>query len=159
MAGSQNIGEKEDNPVAINVTAMVDVIFCLCLFFMCSFHFKELEGKIETWLPPYGGKPGPVKFDLGEIRVFLRWDPASQTTIRKVGRQPVVRSDEDLMNVVRSMREDFLKRGEKEVPLLVDATPDVPWKDAVHLLDLCKQNQIDRINFVEPYEYRAVSRP
>jgi hypothetical protein len=126
---------------------------------MCSFKFKQLEGKIDTWLPPYGNQPGQVKPILGEIRVFLRWDPASQTTIRKVGRQPVVRSDEDLMNVVRSMREDFLKRGEKEVPLLVDATPDVPWKDAVHLLDLCKQNKIDRINFVEPFEYRPASRP
>ena len=29
MGGSQNIGEASDNPVAINVTAMVDVIFCL----------------------------------------------------------------------------------------------------------------------------------
>lgn len=29
MSGSQNIGEESDNPVGINVTAMVDVIFCL----------------------------------------------------------------------------------------------------------------------------------
>ena len=51
MGGGGNIGEESDNPVEINVTAMVDVIFCLCIFFMCSFHFKQLEGKIETWLP------------------------------------------------------------------------------------------------------------
>jgi biopolymer transport protein ExbD len=43
MAGTQNIGEASDNPVAINVTAMVDVIFCLCLFFMFSFKFKQFE--------------------------------------------------------------------------------------------------------------------
>ena len=54
MGGSQNIGEASDNPVEINVTAMVDVIFCLCIFFMCSFHFKQLEGKIDTWLPGPG---------------------------------------------------------------------------------------------------------
>ena len=41
----------EDNPVALNVAPMVDIIFCLCIFFMCSFHFKQLEGKFESWLP------------------------------------------------------------------------------------------------------------
>ena len=51
MAGSSNIGEASENPVALNVTAIVDIVFCLCLFFMCSLKFKQLEGKIETWLP------------------------------------------------------------------------------------------------------------
>ncbi|KAF0241790.1 MAG: hypothetical protein FD180_4260 [Planctomycetota bacterium] len=44
----------EDNPVALNVAPMVDIIFCLCIFFMCSFHFKQLEGKFESWLPKKG---------------------------------------------------------------------------------------------------------
>ena len=39
MAGSSS---PEDNPVGINVTALVDVIFCHCLFFMCSLHFKQV---------------------------------------------------------------------------------------------------------------------
>ena len=42
MAGG---GEAEDNPVNINVVPMVDVIFCLCVFFMCSFKIKQLEGE------------------------------------------------------------------------------------------------------------------
>jgi len=57
MAGA-SIGDNEENPVAINVTAMVDVIFCLCVFFMCSLHFRQAEGKFETWLPK--GKGGPM---------------------------------------------------------------------------------------------------
>ena len=87
MAGSQNIGESSDNPVAINVTAMVDVIFCLCLFFMCSFQFKQLEGKIESWLPK---DRGMNTFDTGrplireEIRVRMAWIPESSTTTRTV---------------------------------------------------------------------------
>ena len=39
MAGG---GNQDENPVAINVVAMVDIIFCLCLFFMCSLKFKPL---------------------------------------------------------------------------------------------------------------------
>ena len=30
-------GAGEDNPVSLNVAPMVDIIFCLCIFFMCSF--------------------------------------------------------------------------------------------------------------------------
>ena len=76
MGGSQNIGEASDNPVEINVTAMVDVIFCLCIFFMCSFHFKQLEGRVDAWLPKddhgnqQGHPSGPLI--LEEIRVFRR---------------------------------------------------------------------------------------
>jgi hypothetical protein len=32
------------HPVAINVVPMVDVIFCLCVFFVRSMKFKQLEG-------------------------------------------------------------------------------------------------------------------
>ena len=49
MAGGG--GEQGENPVAINVVPMVDVISCLCVFFMCSFKFKQLEGKFDSWLP------------------------------------------------------------------------------------------------------------
>ena len=78
MGGGGNIGEESDNPVEINVTAMVDVIFCLCIFFMCSFHFKQLEGKIDTWLPKDRGvfQGQPEKVILEEIRVFMKWNSA-----------------------------------------------------------------------------------
>src|SRR5437867_8527473 len=102
MAGSSS---PEDNPVGINVTALVDVIFCLCLFFMCSLHFKQLEGKVEAWLPKdKGPRPGEViKPMLEEIRIFLRWDPDTGKTLRKVGHRSPVSSDEELAQTLREM--------------------------------------------------------
>ena len=87
MAGSQNIGESSDNPVAINVTAMVDVIFCLCLFFMCSFQFKQLEGKIESWLPKDRGLNNTADTPVlvrEEIRIHMSWDQAASATRLRV---------------------------------------------------------------------------
>src|SRR4029453_15047518 len=109
MAGTQNIGESSDNPGAINVTAMVDVIFCLCLFFMCSFQFKQLEGKIESWLPKDRGmntiatsKP----LVRGEIGAVIKWNPDSGTTSRGVvpstGQSM---TDTELMAAVRQQRD------------------------------------------------------
>ena len=58
-----------DNPVAVNVVPMVDVLFCLCVFFLCSLRTVELGGKFDTWLPMprAGGLPWTVS--PPEIRV------------------------------------------------------------------------------------------
>lgn len=77
----------EDNPVALNVAPMVDIIFCLCIFFMCSFHFKQLEGKIDSWLPKnHGVHPEPVSNPvLEEVRVVMTWDSGMGEVTRRIG--------------------------------------------------------------------------
>ena len=153
MAGAQNIGEASENPVGINVTAMVDVIFCLCIFFMCSFHFKQLEGKLEAWLPKVGNQltPAPI-VELEEIRISMRWNPAARATVRSIGSRPAATSDADLMGVVRADLDGY-RRISKTPPVVIDATKDVPWNDVVHVLDLCKRDKVEKVRFTEPNEY------
>src|SRR5262245_52402244 len=132
MGGTQNIGEASDNPVEINVTAMVDVIFCLCIFFMCSFHFKQLEGKIDAWLPTKdGNQPTDKKIDVlfDEIRIFMRWDPATGRTIRHIGNRPPASGDDELISTIQSLKQGFHNAGKFEVPVVLDATEDVPWQE------------------------------
>ena len=154
MAGSQNIGESSDNPVAVNVVAMVDVIFCLCIFFMCSFHFKQLEGKIDSWLPKdrgiFGGAAQTLVKD--EIRVIMRWDDKSDTTLRKVRstKDTWAQSDEELMQEVLELAAGYRNAGNTTWPLVIDAQFDVPWQEVIHVMDLCKRNGIERIEFAAP---------
>src|SRR4030095_15344673 len=150
MAGSQNIGEASDNPVAINVTAMVDVIFCLCLFFMCSFHFKQLQGKIETWLPKDRGIfQGQVSTLVKEeIQLIMKWEGG--VTTRKVRNNAPAGSDEELMQTVLQLAADYSKGGNNTWPLVIDAEPEVPWQDVIHVMDLCKRNGIERLEFAAP---------
>ncbi len=152
MAGSSNIGEASDNPVGINVVPMVDVIFCLCLFFMCSLKFKQLEGKIETWLPKDRGveQTPPDKIVLEEIRVFMRW--VDGRTVIKVGNRAAANNDLELMQTILQMSNDYKKLGKTEFPVLIDALGDVPWKDVIHVLDLCKKDKLERIEFAAPIE-------
>jgi biopolymer transport protein ExbD len=159
MGGTQNIGEESDNPVEINVTAMVDVIFCLCIFFMCSFHFKQLEGKIDAWLPKTGNQPGTptTPIILEEIRVFMRWDPDTNTTVRKVG-STAVSTDADLMDAIRVRKGDYERAGKSIFPVIIDAMEAVPWHDVVHVVDLCKADKLSSIEFAEPMQYRVSNR-
>jgi biopolymer transport protein ExbD len=152
VAGSSSIGEASDNPVGINVVPMVDVIFCLCLFFMCSLKFKQLEGKIETWLPKDRGveQTIPDKVVLEEIRVFMRW--VDGRTVTKVGNRAPAQSDHELMQTILQMSGDYKKLGKTDFPVLIDALEDVPWKDVIHVLDLCKREKLERIEFAAPLE-------
>lgn len=152
MAGATNIGEGSDNPVDTNVVPMIDVIFCLCLFFMCSFHFKQLEGKIESWLPDKGGQgqvsetPPPLE----DIRISMFWDKVNSRTNIQVGSRQV-RSDSELESVLLASVNDFKKMGKLDVPANIDAEAPVPWEKVVGVMDVCKNAKIEKIEFTEPW--------
>src|SRR6185503_16399693 len=113
MAGG---GDAADNPVAINVVPMVDIIFCLCVFFMCSMKFKELEGKFESWLPKDKGQSQPMQdTPIEEIRVALFWNEADRTTLRKFGNTKIT-SDTQLQELIRDAYAGWVRLGKPQTP-------------------------------------------
>src|SRR5262245_9973582 len=131
MAGV-SVGEAPDNPVAINLTAMVDIIFCLCVFFMCSLHFKQLEGKFDTWLPKGKGNDGGLTSDkaLEEIRVALQWDESTETTTRLLGTRRVP-NDDELQSLIKAQYDDAVRLNRPDMPVTIDAEARVPMDDVV----------------------------
>ena len=159
MAAGGNIGEASDNPVGINITAMVDIIFCLCLFFMCSLHFKQIEGKVDAWMPKdRGWRNEPIPPQMEEIRVFMKWDPSTGRVIRRINNRTPAADDADLMAIVKANLKDNEKLGRFDVPVVIDATADVPWQEVVHVMDLCKTDKITKIHFAAPFEFQPVNR-
>ena len=147
MAGV-SVGESAENPVAINVTAMVDVIFCLCVFVMISFKFKQLEGKFDSWLPKGKGSVGSIQVEgiLDEVRVALTWDEDRQRTVRNL-RYRVVESDDELGVLIKEAHDDWVRMNKPETPVTIDAEAKVPWMDVITVMNLCKKNRIDNIEF------------
>jgi biopolymer transport protein ExbD len=143
MAGSQ---DQDENPVAINVVPMVDVIFCLCVFFMCSFKFKQLEGKFDSWLPRDLGPVPGAELPLEEIRVALFWDPARERVVRQLGARRIV-DDAELGTMLHDARADWERAGRTAIPVTIDAAGPVPWREVIDVMNLCKRERIDRIEF------------
>ena len=143
MAGGSS---DEENPVAINVTAMVDVIFCLCLFYMCSFKFKQLEGKFDSWLPLDKGASGAPPAEIQEIRVAMFWNPDQQITVRKFLTR-TIENDDQLQQLIREQHADNLKMGHEDVPVIVDAEEKVPWFEVINVINLAKREKIAKIEF------------
>src|SRR5688500_13319461 len=131
MAGL-SVGESEENPVAINVTPLVDIIFCLCVFFMISFKFKQLEGKFDSWLPKGKGSSGAISAEgiLDEVRVALLWDENAQRTIRQLGVRRVD-TDEELAVLIKESHDDWVRMNKPDTPVTIDAEARVPWEDVI----------------------------
>lgn len=152
MAGSQ---DPNDNPVGINVVPMVDVIFCLCVFFMCSMKFKELEGKFESWLPKNKGQASQDnQSPIEEIRVAMFWDEPNHRTIRQFGRV-IVRDDEQLQGLIKDSYAGWVRLGKTDTPVIIDAAEMVPWRDVVNVVNLAKRERIDKIEFAAGKNYEA----
>src|ERR1041384_3078046 len=153
MAGSQN---QEENPVAINVVPMVDVIFCLCVFFMCSMKFKEMEGKFQSWLPKDKGQTQPIDAPIEEIRVAMFWDEGTKTTLRQFGKTritPDEAGDLQLQELIKNQYADWQRLGKPETPVIIDAPEMVPWKDIVKVINIAKTEHVDKIEFAAGKDY------
>ncbi|MBI3818190.1 MAG: biopolymer transporter ExbD [Planctomycetes bacterium] len=137
-----------DNPLPLNVVPLIDVIFCLLLFFMCSFHFKTLEGKMDAWLPQDKGN-NKTQVDnkiIGEVRITLEWDRVQLKTLRKFGRTPYD-SDEELGQVMRDQFDRNKANGNGEVPVIIQPNTDVPWLDVIHVMDIVHQKNLPKMEF------------
>lgn len=143
MAGG---GDSEDNPVAINVIPMVDVIFCLCVFFMCSFKFKQLEGKFDSWLPRNKGSEGSPQSEIQEIRIAMFWDEQTSKVRRQFGMR-TVDDDTQLNELIRGSYEDWKAKGKPDVPVIIDGDERVPWEEVLKIVNIAKGLQIDNIEF------------
>jgi len=152
MAGSQ---DPNDNPVSIQVVPMVDIIFCLCVFFMCSMKFKELEGKFESWLPKDKGQSQPMQdTPIEEIRVALFWNEADRTTLRKFGNTKIT-SDTQLQDLIREAYAGWVRLGKPQTPAIIDAAEMVPWNEVVRVVNIAKKEKIEKIEFAAGKDYEA----
>ena len=142
------MGDGEENPVGINVTPLVDVIFCLCVFFMISFKFKQLEGKFDSWLPKGKGSVGNVQVEglLDEVRVAMWFDEKTNNTIRQLGTRRIT-SDDELSQLIKEGHDAWVRANKPETPVTIDAEARVPWNDVITVMNICKQNHIDNIEF------------
>ena len=143
------VADEADNPIAINVTPLVDVIFCLCVFFMISFKFKQLEGRFDAWLPQTTGlqpTSGKIIDLIPEVRVALFWDDTTRHTVRKLGNR-LVAGNEELGLLLQETHDACVRLDKPNMPVTIDAEARVPWSDVVEVMSLCKKSHLDRIEF------------
>jgi biopolymer transport protein ExbD len=150
-------GDARDNPVAINVVPMVDVLFCLCLFFMCSMKFEQAEGKFDAWLPRDRGTTSAPAPDEPAARIALFFDAGNSSlgtksslwmkaSLVQFGHR-VVRDEAELETLLREAHADARAQKHPEAPAILDADGRVPWGDVVAVVNLCRRSGIQDVRF------------
>ena len=79
-----------------------------------------------------------------DVEIVLR--EQNQAVTRQLGSRKV-KDDDDLQNLIRQAHEDWKKAGKPDTPVTIDAAGPVPWKEVVNCINLCKREQIDKIEF------------
>src|SRR5262245_12877517 len=109
-----------DEAVQVNVTPLIDIIFCLCLFFLCSLKFKQLEGKMDSWLPKDKGNQagGIANATMDEIRIFVRLN-ASQNVEFAYGSQNLGTNLVELERLIKQGWSDFEAANKKDGSVII----------------------------------------
>lgn len=140
----------EEANMELNMTPMIDIIFQLMIFFMCSIHFKSLEGKLYSYLPKSVG-PEPTQVfipPVDEVRVKLAYIESSPMMARvKVG-EIDFKDWDSLENHLKDLAPRLvMPDGLDVIPVKIDADGNVPAQAVVSVLNICKKAGVQKTEF------------
>lgn len=139
MAVSRSLENLANEQADMDMTPMIDVTFLLLIFFMCTLHFKVLEGILQAHLPKDQGmqntsaerdpeEPITVKILQSSRNVTVVWVGSEQFEgQRKYSR---------LFNKIRSIVQ---ASPNSNPPVVIDPDIDVPFQDIVSTLNACRK--------------------
>ncbi len=126
------------------MTPMIDVIFLLLIFFVCTANFQPPEQILPTQLSLPGeidsDVPVPPEVeDLDQIVVKVVWRDG------QIGWQ-INEVDYDLLTDVRAVLRE-VKKVKVDLPVILDVEPVVPMEYVIDVYDLCRDVGLGRVQF------------
>ena len=125
------------NDIGFEMTPMIDVVFLLLIFFICTTQFPEFEGKFEVRLP-----------DPGRVRRAAAVDDIPQEIIVRVtneGKLMVNESEktaEELVGLLTLLAEMSPKQA-----VIIDGEAQAIHKHVVRVLNACYTAGVSNISF------------
>ncbi|MEW6027017.1 MAG: biopolymer transporter ExbD [Planctomycetota bacterium] len=141
----------EDTNLELQMTPMIDVIFQLMIFFMCSIHFKSLEGKLYSYLPKDKGMSNTQVTDpiLDEVRIKLAYSenaPPLLTKI-KVGERDFGSDWDALYKHMLGLKDSLVTPSGDIIPVKIDSDEMIPTQSVVSALNICKKAGVQKTEF------------
>jgi len=134
----------------LNMASMIDIVFLLLIFFMCTSSFRKPEREMLTQLPRIGSGTEAEASDYASIRIRLRRvADGVLVTLR------VTENREDAVGTFDALVERLKqRRAIADVPVVIEGQGDVALGHMVSALDACYQADLRRVAFstkgVEP---------
>ncbi|MFH0888494.1 MAG: biopolymer transporter ExbD [Planctomycetota bacterium] len=145
----------EEASMDLQMAPMIDVVFQLIIFFMCSIHFKSLEGKLLAQLPLDKGMGEKIVTSpiLTDVRIKLIYSE-NEPLLTKVKIGSTDFSDmNSLYKHLRNM--EFITLDGDVIPVKIDADGKVPAQSVVSVLDICKRAGVPKTEFAAKTPIRS----
>jgi biopolymer transport protein ExbD len=143
MAGG--VGGDEEEYIQLNLTAMVDVVMLLIIFFVSNLKFPQEEGALAANLPKAGVRTKDPNIKPPTIdKVVIGIDKPGKDIRVIVNSQPV--GGLDALNTKLFL----LQRQIPDAEVTLDVRPDVPYEYVVQVFNLCARNRFTKVAFAQP---------
>ena len=132
----------QTKPVELKMTPIIDVIFLLLVFFVCTANFNPLE----EVLPMDTTFPGnveiemvhldPVNLDIVRIQIFFDSEPHWQV---EGNRCSTLHEVQHILLSISDVQED--------IPVIIESADSVPMENVIDVYDACRLARLSRIQF------------
>jgi len=131
--------------IALNLVAMIDVVFLLLIFFMCVNEWRVPEASLPATIPTGTGRQQDdvdPKRDLPFIRIEISGN-RDDISIR-VQERPVADMDDLSAHLIG------LAGIDRSVPVVIDARGSVSFRWVIRALNACLRADLDNVAFTTP---------
>lgn len=141
------IASHRDRSQSVPMTPMIDVVFQLLIFFICTASFQQLEELLPTHMLTQGTskvavetkeepeRHEPIIVNLAQVN--------GQTTWAIAGRQ--LSGMDEVRQVLSALGGEPALRA--HLPVILDIAPDVPLGNVIDVYDLCLAIRFEKIKF------------
>ncbi|MCX7825170.1 MAG: biopolymer transporter ExbD [Verrucomicrobiae bacterium] len=127
--------------MGFQIAPMVDIVFSLMLFFMCSASTVKPEAQLGVTLPGTGEAAAAP-----ELEVYIGIQQDGSVTLNET---PIGTMADERLPELRAKLQSWTKRFGDKIPVFVQPHPGVPHQRVVDVLDACAASGVKNLSFSE----------
>jgi biopolymer transport protein ExbD len=127
----------------VAMTPMIDVVFQLMIFFICTASFQAAEELLPSNLAIATGAGAPVPMDLDpELERILVTATHSDGTTRWIVNERACESVPQVREILHTVATI-----DRSLPVVLDVGGEVPLGDLIDVYDVCRLEAFEKIQF------------
>ena len=138
----RQLSPHDEEKLQLRMAPMIDMIFLILIFFMCTARWKQAEGNLAAELPsqdaPKMDAPPP---DVERVIIKLQRTPAGVEI--RMNDNPCPDFDALYQNL-QAIRQHV------DVPVIIDAQRTVPFQAAITAVNLAVKADLPNVSFAAP---------
>ncbi len=140
---------ETDRRIDVQMTPMIDIVFLLLIFFLCTASFQIVEKVLPTPLSTSGTTElsqeiDPELVELEEVVIRLQWTAGQP---RWVINERVYESIDDVRRTLAALADL-----QADLPVILDVAREAPLGTVVDLYDICRLVGFEKVQFAASIE-------